>query len=144
MAFLLIFATCILATVFWTSLCVYRNYITARRIGLPIVISPVSTLNPFWILLYRAFPGILSLKHLPFGLGTWARCTSMGWAFEDKYRMHDDLGPIFTLVTPAGNEVTVADPEAAHAVLARRKDFVKPAEMYGMCERQGGGEGIVG
>ncbi|KAI4170343.1 MAG: hypothetical protein LQ346_008873, partial [Caloplaca aetnensis] len=44
--------------------------------------------------------------------------------------MHDELGPIFTLVTPAGNEVTVADPEAAHAVLARRKDFIKPAAMY--------------
>ncbi|KAL8895007.1 MAG: hypothetical protein Q9207_008336, partial [Kuettlingeria erythrocarpa] len=54
----------------------------------------------------------------------------MGWAFEDKYRIHDELGPIFTLVTPAGNEVTIADPEAAHAVLARRKDFIKPAAMY--------------
>lgn len=131
MAVLLIFATCILASFFWTSLGVYRNYVIARRIGLPIVISPVSTLNPFWILSYRAFPAILSLKHLPFGLGTWARCTSMGWAFEDKYRIHDELGPIFTLVTPAGNEVTLADPEAAHAVLARRKDFIKPAAMYG-------------
>ncbi|KAL8687428.1 MAG: hypothetical protein Q9224_005156, partial [Gallowayella concinna] len=54
----------------------------------------------------------------------------MGWAFEDKYQLHNELGPLFTLVTPAGNEVIVADPEVAHAVLARRKDFVKPAVMY--------------
>ncbi|KAL8711211.1 MAG: hypothetical protein Q9220_004356 [cf. Caloplaca sp. 1 TL-2023] len=54
----------------------------------------------------------------------------MGWAFQDKYHLHDERGSIFTLVTPAGNEVTIADPEAAHAVLARRKDYIKPAVMY--------------
>lgn len=56
----------------------------------------------------------------------------MGWSFQDKHKLHDKLGPLFTLVTPAGNEVTVADPQAAHAVLARRKDYIKPAIMYGM------------
>ncbi|KAI4202142.1 MAG: hypothetical protein LQ350_002809 [Teloschistes chrysophthalmus] len=54
----------------------------------------------------------------------------MGWSFQDKHKLHDKLGPLFTLVTPAGNEVTVADPQAAHAVLARRKDYIKPAIMY--------------
>ncbi|KAI4116495.1 MAG: hypothetical protein LQ345_003095 [Seirophora villosa] len=54
----------------------------------------------------------------------------MGWAFQDKYKIHDELGPLFTLVTPAANEVTVADPEVASAVLGRRKDYVKPAAMY--------------
>ncbi|KAL8767212.1 MAG: hypothetical protein Q9209_006217 [Squamulea sp. 1 TL-2023] len=102
----------------------------ARRIGLPIVISPVSTLNPFWILLWRGFPAVLDLKILPFGLGTWARCTSMGWAFQDKHKLHDEIGSLFTLVTPAANEIIVADPEVAHVVLARRKDFIKPAVMY--------------
>lgn len=131
MAFLLAFVTVVLASLIWNFFSLFRNYLVARRIGLPIVISPVSTLNPFWILLWRAFPAILSLKYLPFGLGTWARCTSMGWAFQDKYKIHDELGPLFTLVTPAANEVTVADPEVASAVLGRRKDYVKPAAMYG-------------
>ncbi|KAI4108460.1 MAG: hypothetical protein L6R37_001064 [Teloschistes peruensis] len=54
----------------------------------------------------------------------------MGWSFQDKHKLHDELGPLFTLVTPAGNEVTVADPEVAHTVLARRKDYIKPAIMY--------------
>ncbi|KAL8960528.1 MAG: hypothetical protein Q9193_002783 [Seirophora villosa] len=54
----------------------------------------------------------------------------MGWAFQDKYKIHGELGPLFTLVTPAANEVAVADPEVASAVLGRRKDYVKPAAMY--------------
>ncbi|KAI4108318.1 MAG: hypothetical protein LQ339_002219 [Xanthoria mediterranea] len=130
MAILLFLGTPILAFVVWTTFSIFRNYQLAQRIGLPIVISPVSTLNPFWILLWRGFPAVLSLKHLPLGLGTWARCTSMGWAFQDKHKLHAEIGPLFTLVTPAANEVTVADPEAAHAVLARRKDYIKPAAMY--------------
>lgn len=138
MAILLFLGTPILAFVVWTTFSIFRNYQLARRIGLPIIISPVSTLNPFWILLWRGFPAVLSLKHLPWGLGTWARCTSMGWAFQDKHKLHAEIGPLFTLVTPAANEVTVADPEAAHAVLARRKDYIKPAAMYGMCLRRRG------
>ncbi|KAL8979669.1 MAG: hypothetical protein Q9177_006080 [Variospora cf. flavescens] len=54
----------------------------------------------------------------------------MGWAFQDKYKVHDEIGPLFILVTPAANEVTVADPDVARAVLGRRKDYVKPAVMY--------------
>lgn len=132
MALLLLVGTCVLASVIWTAYSVWRNYLTARQIGLPIVISPVSTLNPFWILTWKGFPAVLSLRRLPFGFGTWARCTSMGWSFQDKHQLHDELGPLFTLVTPAGNEVTVADPQVAHAVLARRKDYIKPAVMYGV------------
>ncbi|KAL9001843.1 MAG: hypothetical protein Q9188_005202, partial [Gyalolechia gomerana] len=53
------------------------------------------------------------------------------WAFQDKYKLHHERGPLFTLVTPAANEVTLADPEVAHTVLARREDYAKPAVMYG-------------
>lgn len=55
----------------------------------------------------------------------------MGWSFDDKHALHDELGSILTIVTPGGNEVTVADPEAAQTILTRRKDFIKPAVMYG-------------
>lgn len=132
MNWLLLLASAIVATVAWTVISVVPNYKAARSIGFPIVISPVSTLSPFWILTYRVFPSILTLKRLPFGLGTWARCTYMGWSFQDKHALHDELGHIFTIVTPGGNEVIVADPETAQTVFARRKDFIKPAMMYGM------------
>ena len=54
----------------------------------------------------------------------------MGWPFDDKDALHQELGPIFTIVTPAGLEVTIADPQVTHAVFAKRKEFIKPAVMY--------------
>lgn len=124
-------STVVLGVLSWTSLSLWNNYRTARRIGLPIILSPVSPLNPFWIVSCRLFPKILLLKYLPFGLGTWARCTYIGWSFDDKHALHDELGEIFTIVTPGGNEIVVADPETAQVVFSRRKEFIKPAVMYG-------------
>lgn len=128
---LLITSTIFLGLLTWTSLSFWNNYKAARQIGFPIVISPVTPLNPIWILSWRLFPSILWLRHLPFGLGTWARCTYMGWSFDDKHALHDELGDIFTIVTPGGNEVIVADRDAAQNVLTRRKVYIKPAMMYG-------------
>ena len=55
----------------------------------------------------------------------------MGWNFDDKHALHDEYGDIFTIVASGGNEVVVADPEAATFVFSRRRDFVKPAVIYG-------------
>lgn len=115
----------------WTIISISSNYAAARKIGLPMIISPVSSLNPLWILTYRTFPSVLSLSHLLFGLGRWARCTVMGWAFMDKHALHDELGPLFVIVTPGGNEVTVADPQTTHSILSHRKEFINRAAMYG-------------
>ena len=136
MNLIFVLASIILASLSWTFFSVLSNYNAARRIALPVIISPVSPLNPLWILTYRAFPLVLSLKHLPFGLGRWARCTYMGWQFHDKYALHDELGPLFIVVTPSGNEVSVADSQATHTIFSRRKDFIKPAVMYGRSTRQ--------
>lgn len=54
----------------------------------------------------------------------------MGWPFDDKDALHKELGPIFTIVTPAGLEITVADPHVTNAVCVKRKEFIKPAVMY--------------
>ena len=131
MNLILLFASIIFASLSWTLLSLFSNYNAARKIALPLVISPVSPLNPLWILTYRAFPFILSLKYLPFGLGKWARCTFMGWTFHDKHALHDELGSVFIVVTPSGNELSVADSPATHTILSRRKEFIKPAVMYG-------------
>ena len=129
---LVIFTVCC-AFSLWTILSIFKNYISARTTGLPIVISPFTPLNPLYIILCRSFPSFLSFsRRLPFGLGVWARCTYIGWAFDDKHAIHDkrEYGPIFILVTPGGNEVVIADGHATHAIFARRKDFIKPAIMY--------------
>ena len=131
MNLIFLLASIIIATLAWTLLSIISNYNIARKLALPVVISPVSPLNPLWILTYRAFPFILSLKHLPFGFGTWARCTFMGWTFHDKHALHHELGPCFIIVTPGGNEISVAEPRATHTIFSRRKEFIKPAVMYG-------------
>jgi len=120
----------LLAWFLWMFTSLVKNYWIARKIGLPMVISPATPLNPFWIICYRVFPQVLLLKHLPLGLGQWVRCTFMGWTFNDKYALHDELGDLFVVVSPGAIEVMVADPQTAHAVLARRKDYIKPAVMY--------------
>ena len=130
MNWVLIGLTVFLAPTIWTCFAITRNYISARHIKFPIIVSPVSTLNPFWIILYRIFPQILWIKHLPFGLGIWARCTYIGWQFDDKHALHSEFGSIFTIVTPGGNEVIVADPLCAHTIFTKRKEFIKPAIMY--------------
>ena len=130
MNWLIIFLSIPIALVIWTMGALYENIKVARRIGLPIIISPVSILSPVWILTYRFLPSILLLRYLPFRLGTWARCTYIGWQFDDKHALHDEIGSVFIIATPAGNEVVVADPQSAHSVLSKRKDFIKPAVMY--------------
>ncbi len=130
MTVLVVLSSSVLAWVIWTFISLLSNYMTARRIGLPIIISPVSSLNPCWILTYRALPIFPLLQCLPFNLGKWSRCTYMGWSFDDKYLLHKELGCAFTLVTPSLNEVWIADQDAASVVLSRRKDYIKPAKMY--------------
>ena len=127
----------LLAALIWTSITLFRNYVVARRIGLPIVVSPITPLNPFWLICYRVFPSVLLLKRLPFGLGRWARCIYTSWTFDDKCALHDELGDLFSIVSPGSIEVVVADPKSAHDIFTRRKDFVKPAVIYGMntCSR---------
>ena len=131
MNWVFISASALLASLAWSITSIISNRRAARQIGLPFIISPVSPLNPIWILLYRTIPSVLLLKHLPFGIGRWVRCTILGWTFQDKHRMHDELGPIFVVVTPGGNELSVADAHATHTILSHRKEFIKPPAMYG-------------
>ena len=131
MAWLFICYSAVAAYFIWTATSLLANYRAARKTGLPIVISPVNPLNPFWILLYRNFPVLPWLRSLPWGLGTFARCSYNGWHFHDKQALHVELGDAFILVNPGINDVFVADPDATHSVLGRRKDFVKPALLYG-------------
>lgn len=64
----------VLAPVWWTISSVVgfaKNYQTAKRMDLPIVVSPVHTTNPIWLML-QPILGSLLLK-FPFGLCKWVR-----------------------------------------------------------------------
>ena len=131
MAFLYLFSTLAIAWFLWTSFSLLRNYQAARKMSLPIILSPLNALNPLWMLTLKSFPGLPRIiQALPLGLGKWARCTYMGWTFHDKYALHDELDLVFMLVTPSGNELWVGDPNTAHHVLSKRKEYHKPTAMY--------------
>jgi cytochrome P450 len=107
----------------------------ARKIGLPILITPIHPANPLWMLTKdRLIPAISAL---PFGLGDWASRAEVGWTFGPKFSIHARYGEAFTIVSPGTNEIYLAEPNAAEDVMRRRNDFIKDPEMYGMLDFYG-------
>ncbi|KAF1982728.1 cytochrome P450 monooxygenase-like protein [Aulographum hederae CBS 113979] len=122
--------------VFLTSVLPFaKNYIAAKKTGLPLLYSPTSHFNPLWIILQQPLRPLL-LK-LPFGIGQFARHSTLDWFFIDKYKLHDERGQVLLKVTPGMMELHVADPAVNHQIYARKKDFEKPkwildsAKIYG-------------
>ncbi|KAF2094903.1 cytochrome P450 [Rhizodiscina lignyota] len=111
-----------------TILPLYRNYVVARKVGLPIIISPVNPLGVFWLLLGVRFIPLIRL--LPNRLSLWTHCTEYGGGFNDRTAIHKRVGPVFMHVNPAWNELVVADATSAASILNRRKDFIKPQIFY--------------
>ena len=112
-----------------------KNYIKARKIGLPVLVTPISFFNFLWLLSNHRLAPLL--KALPFGLGNFVDHSGFSWYFADRYRHHARLGPAFCVVSPGEVQVILADPDAADDVLARRKEFQrdetvgKPLEIFG-------------
>ena len=128
MAWVLVIGTALVLWIFSTLISLFRNYQAARRIGLPIRISPISPLNPLW---FRFQGSIVPwLKCLPGGLGEFTASSYVGWPYADKYALHQKLGGAFVQVNPGVNEVVVADAKTVHEILSRRKDFIKPIAVF--------------
>lgn len=104
------------------------NRNNALKTGLPFVMSPVDPMHPLWVISQKLFLPLL--KRLPFGLGRFTRYNMRGWVYDDKYKMHAELGDAWINVTPGENMLFIADPDAAIDIFSRRKDFVKPLRLY--------------
>jgi cytochrome P450 len=128
MAFLLIVFTIILLLCVSPAIQTFKNYNKARTIGLPIVFSPFAALNPLWALLGPLL-GPICMK-FPFGLGNFVRHSGFSFFWHDRFRMHEQYGQAFCVVTPGDVQVIIADGAAADDMLARRKDFIKNPAMY--------------
>ena len=99
-----------------------RNYYLARKTGLPIFLCPVNPANPYWLALSAILEPVLA-KYLPSVVYDRIKVAIFGWEFRCRYTVHAKLGPVFVLVTPARNEIWIADPEMAQAILSRWRDF---------------------
>lgn len=108
--------------------CLLQNYATAKTIGVPIRILPVSPDNPLWLLLgnpvARFIESIVGQTNL-------TRFGVRAWIFYDKNRAHLEIGDYFTLVTPGKNWLYVCNAEAMEEILHRRHDFPRPLEILG-------------
>ncbi|KAF2865485.1 cytochrome P450 [Massariosphaeria phaeospora] len=111
-----------------------RNYLIARKIGLPIIILPISPENPVWMLL--AHHVVPLLQYVPFGNGNFSKFCHIGWEFEDKYHAHEELGDAFVHVTPGKNWIYLCNAETMHDVIRRERqgDFGRPVELLAMLD----------
>ncbi|KAI9752696.1 MAG: hypothetical protein M4579_005534 [Chaenotheca gracillima] len=112
----------------WSIYSFYQNYNLAKQTGLPILFAPIDRFNLFWLVAPK--PLAFVLRNLPFGLGSFVRYGHMGWQYVDKYRIHEEVGGAFVIVTPAAIEVQIADALAVYDISLRKNAFPKPRRMY--------------
>lgn len=117
-----------------TAWCLFRNYRIARRVGLPIVIVPISPENPLWMLIARYI--VPFLKYIPFGNGHFTRFCHIGWEFDEKARAHIEFGDAFMFATPGKNWIYTCDAEAIQDILKRERqgEFARPVELLAMLD----------
>ncbi|KAI0396623.1 cytochrome P450 [Xylariaceae sp. FL0594] len=112
----------------YSLLCLFQNYLAARKIGLPIRIIPISHTNPLWMLVDRRVISVI--KRIPYvGDSSFTRYNYRAWELADRYRSHAEMGDAFVLVSPGRNWLYLANPEALMDVFRRRLDFPRCLEL---------------
>ncbi|KAL3299351.1 major facilitator superfamily transporter [Colletotrichum asianum] len=112
----------------YSLLCLIRNIRIARTIGIPVVWSPISPFNPFWIIFNKRLSPII--QRLPLSLGSWTQHDALDWTWVDRAhgdsQVHEKLGDTFAHATPREIEIHTRDPAVADEVLRKRaNDFPK-------------------
>lgn len=144
MAFLIIISSIALALAAYPCLQTTKNYYQARKLGLPVLITPFAPLNPFWALTQNYLAPIFYFLsgHLPpplCYLFDFIHYSTMDWNFNGRYASHTlpfkYYSPAFLIVSPGETQLIVSDADAADDILSRvRKDFLKSKAMYGILE----------
>lgn len=103
-----------------------RNYLSARRFGLPIILIPFSFEDAWWIPIRPFFSWI---ELLPFGLGEWYVYTEMGWPTVDGNRTSLRLGENFVLCSPSSNQIVTCYAPGFERVFKDHKNWSQPKEQ---------------
>lgn len=109
----------------------YRNYLQARKIGVPVRIILIDHVNPLWLVCDRAVLSVI--RRLPFGLGnnSFTRYNYRGWEVPDRYYTHHELGDAYILVSPSNVWLYIADPDAVTDLYKRGKEFPRDTSVTG-------------
>ncbi|KAF2806680.1 cytochrome P450 [Mytilinidion resinicola] len=68
-------------------------------------------------------------RRLGIATDSFDRYYLFGWEGNERYRVHAELGDAFTLVTPGGNWIYIADPDAIWDTLKRPHEFGRNLEQ---------------
>jgi len=105
----------------------YRTYNEAKKIGLPVLFTPIGNRSTIWLLIENYLTPVI--QRIPFSIGKWLQRTKPGWTLRTQ--RHEELGPVFVVAGAGGNKIiVVADPLAAEDIFHRRKDFTKSGRVY--------------
>ncbi|UQC83961.1 cytochrome P450 [Colletotrichum lupini] len=112
----------------YTISCLIRNITVAKTIGIPVVWSPISPFNSFWIIFNKRVAPIF--QRLPLGMGDWTTYNTLDWTWVDRTHgnseVHDKHGDTFAHATPREVEIHTRDPAVAIQVLRKQaNDFPK-------------------
>lgn len=113
----------------------YKNYMTARSLKLPIIVCFESFQDPLWM-----FIGPSVRKFFSY-LGLWDTSapdyTSVGWTQHDRFASHAKYGPAFVIVSPFENNIMIADKDASQELFKNWRDWVKNDALYSMFNAHG-------
>lgn len=121
----------LLGTSLHSGFCLFRNYLTARGIGVPVRIILFDHNNPLWLVCDRQ---VLSLiKRLPLWLGnnSFTRYNYRGWEVPDRYYSHHEMGDAYILVSSQNIWLYIADTDAIGDIWRRGKDFPREVSVTG-------------
>lgn len=121
--------------ILWSAISLSINLARAKAIGVPVLVRWITPSNPLWmawgskaVRLCRCW-GIATEKFDRFYL--------FGWEANERYRVHAELGDIFMVVSPGGNWLYIADPDAVWDTLKRPHGFGRNLEQFGFLDIYG-------
>jgi hypothetical protein len=124
----------ILAYTIYSTVCLLRNYPTARKLGVPVRIIPVDHINPPWTLVNQQVVALL--RKLPFGLGdnNITKYSYLGFEIPLRWKSHQEMGDAFVLCSPARNWLYLGNPDVITTMLKRNNDFPHDSELTSMLD----------
>lgn len=124
----------ILAYTLHSSICLLRNYLAARKLGVPVRIIPVDHINPLWTLVGQRVVSIL--RRLPFGLGdnNVTKYNYLGFEIPLRWKPHEEMGDVFVLCSPARNWLYLGNADIITSMLKRNSDFPHDSELTAMLD----------
>jgi hypothetical protein len=111
----------------WSTLSLKANIAKAKAVGFPILVRWVTPTNPLWMFWGSSLVRIC--RRYGIATDSFDRFYLFGWEGNERYRVHAELGDVFMLVTPGGNWLYIADPDAAWDCLKRPKEFGRNLEQ---------------